>query len=459
VLQSLGELYALGWEVDWASLYRDSRRDFVTLPSYPWEHRRYWIEPGTSATEAAPARIRSLSPSELRPEPETDEDDEARRERVSLFYDRLATSMDPSGKETFLTFAPFLEPVPNFSWLLAFYAPGTQEQHWPRIVAAQKQMREVLFRGIDLSAVHKVLDFGCGYGSDLIRLAEQYPHLELTGYTVSPMQAEIGNKKIVQNDLQDRVSLYVRDSSRDEFPGCYDVIFGFEVAPYIKDKHQLFSNIDRHLQNGGFLLLADFVANTISEIAHDETSSFIITREQWIGLLSSYKLLVVRCVDVSREIANFLYDPDADEHLLELRKGTGDPTHIPMHFASYDNLGKMLDRRLVNYNLLTIRKDRFLAKDEIARINRQHLSAPKSYAEAVRTDESALEVLEGGPRPGEEFSEWLYEVQWCVAKRQEVAAEYAASEEGSWLILADTDGVGEAVAELLPRGQRSSGRC
>ncbi len=45
ILQSLGELYARGFKVDWLSFDRDYSRRKVALPTYPFERQRYWIEP------------------------------------------------------------------------------------------------------------------------------------------------------------------------------------------------------------------------------------------------------------------------------------------------------------------------------------------------------------------------------------------------------------------------------
>ena len=47
LLSSLGELYVQGLKVDWSGFekpYADHRRR-VVLPTYPWQHTRYWVEP------------------------------------------------------------------------------------------------------------------------------------------------------------------------------------------------------------------------------------------------------------------------------------------------------------------------------------------------------------------------------------------------------------------------------
>ncbi|MFL5539223.1 MAG: aminotransferase class III-fold pyridoxal phosphate-dependent enzyme, partial [Longimicrobiaceae bacterium] len=45
VLETLGGLWAAGVEVDWVAFARGERRRRVPLPGYPFERRRYWVDP------------------------------------------------------------------------------------------------------------------------------------------------------------------------------------------------------------------------------------------------------------------------------------------------------------------------------------------------------------------------------------------------------------------------------
>ncbi len=45
LLTSLGRLWLAGAEIDWAAFYADERRYRVPLPTYPFERKRYWIDP------------------------------------------------------------------------------------------------------------------------------------------------------------------------------------------------------------------------------------------------------------------------------------------------------------------------------------------------------------------------------------------------------------------------------
>lgn len=51
MLTTLGRLWLGGVEVDWQALYDGERRQRIPLPTYPFEHKRYWLEPGKQAAQ------------------------------------------------------------------------------------------------------------------------------------------------------------------------------------------------------------------------------------------------------------------------------------------------------------------------------------------------------------------------------------------------------------------------
>ncbi|MCP4656158.1 MAG: type I polyketide synthase, partial [bacterium] len=52
LLRALGQLWLAGSEIDWRGFYAGERRRRVALPTYPFERRRFWIEPGTESLTA-----------------------------------------------------------------------------------------------------------------------------------------------------------------------------------------------------------------------------------------------------------------------------------------------------------------------------------------------------------------------------------------------------------------------
>ncbi|MGZ9809036.1 type I polyketide synthase [Pseudoroseicyclus sp. H15] len=55
---TLARLWAMGGEFDWAQIWGEGPRRRVPLPSYPWQHQRYFIEPGHQAGAEAPLPMR-----------------------------------------------------------------------------------------------------------------------------------------------------------------------------------------------------------------------------------------------------------------------------------------------------------------------------------------------------------------------------------------------------------------
>jgi len=57
LLAALGKLWLAGTQVDWAGVYGHQKRSHIVLPTYPFERKRYWIEPAHRqiASVSAPA--------------------------------------------------------------------------------------------------------------------------------------------------------------------------------------------------------------------------------------------------------------------------------------------------------------------------------------------------------------------------------------------------------------------
>ena len=73
VLNALGRLWLSGVDVDWAGFYRDERRHRASLPSYPFERKKYWVDAPRgvqfvsrdSSRAGAPADITQVSQSSI----------------------------------------------------------------------------------------------------------------------------------------------------------------------------------------------------------------------------------------------------------------------------------------------------------------------------------------------------------------------------------------------------------
>ena len=119
-LETLGRLWTLGVNVDWSKLHAPGSAQRVSLPTYPFERQKFWIEPDKVVQDAQPAQAQE-SPSQS-----TDGDDNA-DEPVSLYR--------RTWKPTPLPRAQAAEPSP---WLIFRDAFGLADEI-ARYLKAAKQ--------------------------------------------------------------------------------------------------------------------------------------------------------------------------------------------------------------------------------------------------------------------------------------------------------------------------------
>jgi malonyl CoA-acyl carrier protein transacylase len=102
LLESLSQLYLLGADLDWSGFDRDYSQSRLSLPTYPFERQRYWIET-TSAMDGQKLAVEASS-LQVEPKPNTNRRDEI----LSTLRIRMANLLqaDPSAIEVD---APFTE--------------------------------------------------------------------------------------------------------------------------------------------------------------------------------------------------------------------------------------------------------------------------------------------------------------------------------------------------------------
>jgi acyl transferase domain-containing protein/NAD(P)-dependent dehydrogenase (short-subunit alcohol dehydrogenase family)/SAM-dependent methyltransferase/acyl carrier protein len=463
-LQTLGELFVRGIAVDWKAFDAGYSRRRVSLPTYPIKGQRLFIDApvgrvrsnGSWLAGLLEAREGGTVGDEIRKSGRFSEDEgrllarllevfaeeyvrraaggkSAYKAVVGDYYDtfrNLTPELENAAleeiTEAYLTFAPLPEVVPGYSWVLGMI-DGKNHPEWAMLtLEAHRVLREGVFRRVDFARVRKMLDFGCGYGSDLCTLALRHPHLEGTGYTLSTEQMKVGQKKAKRLGIGDRVHIYKSDSTKDEFPDTYDLAFGFEVAHHVPDKQALFGHISRHLNERGQVCMADFISRTGFAIEYDDISSYFPTTEEWVELFTGSGLLATDCVDISREMANFFTDPKFDANVDDLaRRGKADAIHS---LKSYDRLGHLHAEGLALYVLLTAEKRSDLSVDALREGNRRVLEEPVPYSE--------VSVPHG-----------CYELEWVTS--EPAVGLKTNGHSRRWLVFADRKGLGEAVVRGL----------
>ena len=375
LLEKAASLWTQGANIDWLQL-KLSDGFKIPLPTYPFEKRRCWLY---DSLLPHMKKEKELEKTPLSSEPGA---------VVADYYNKMTEALQKQTlqmhEDLYILFAPFPQRRPNFSWVLAFFEPKACKENFDYMVLKQKELKSALYRHVDFNRVNAVMDIGCGIATDLIDLAHKYPKLKGHGFTITPKQATLGIERIKKAQLDSRLKVFCKDSTKDEFLDLYDLIIGFEVVFHIQDKDSVFANISRHLKPDGFLILADGITTTVTEVNRPQLAQFTITAEQFSSVLAQNGLKVKDCIDVSNEISNFLYDPHFEENLEYINKKYPDLRTVENEHRCWLNFGKTLGIGILKYLLFTIIKaDPDEGIDSLIQENHKQIQSAQKYSERL----------------------------------------------------------------------------
>ncbi|QSQ14523.1 non-ribosomal peptide synthetase [Myxococcus landrumensis] len=341
-LTRLGQWWTRNVSIPWSEWVDGPPPRRVLLPTYPFEKRRCWMQ------------------------------DEAEGTVVSRYYDHFAPDSDVDEGEKHLVFAPLRERPPGFSWLKTFVEPEKHRAEYERMVASQREMKDLLLSRLPGSKREfRVLDLGCGLGTDLLGLARRHPSLQGHGHTLSPRQAEACRRRFELAGLGHRLEVSCRDSAHGDYADTYAAIIGFEVTFHIADKENLFRLVARHLEPDGRLLLIDVVTTTVTEIDAAHLGQHTSTQRQFAEVLAAHGLEVVEVIDASAPVGRFLDDPDFETNLASLSAAHPSLHQTEPEHRGWHRFGMGLRMGLFRYLLMEVRKagdsaDSLLARNEAA---------------------------------------------------------------------------------------------
>jgi cyclopropane fatty-acyl-phospholipid synthase-like methyltransferase len=151
-----------------------------------------------------------------------------------------------------------------------------------------------------------VVDFGCGVGGTLFRLAERFPAARFHGITVSRRQIDIAERLGKKLDRAAQCSFTHGDFHTTDLRVRAKAIVAVESFAHSTSPSAFLANVARHLEDGGRLLLAD------DFLARDEGSLDPAQRVRLERFRSGWRVPAVRTFD--RLVA------EAAEHGLDLQE-------------------------------------------------------------------------------------------------------------------------------------------
>jgi len=115
-----------------------------------------------------------------------------------------------------------------------FYSCGVAYEQDESLEVAQKRKCGIVAEQLDIKDGDRVLDFGCGWGSWLIYVAQNFD-VECHGLTISVKQLEYANARIKKLGLEKKITLHLidyREMTVEKY-GQFDKITNFEMSEHV----------------------------------------------------------------------------------------------------------------------------------------------------------------------------------------------------------------------------------
>lgn len=143
---------------------------------------------------------------------------------------------------------------------------------------ALMRINEVLADLITVSSEDKVLDAGCGYGGSAMWLAENFGS-EVTGITLSPLQAAKGQRYVAERGLQSKVRILEGDYSNLPFQDeTFDVYWALESWVHAENRQRVYAEAMRVLKPNGRIVIAEYTVRENPPLSGSERAYL----EPWI---------------------------------------------------------------------------------------------------------------------------------------------------------------------------------
>jgi acyl transferase domain-containing protein len=121
----------------------------------------------------------------------------------------------------------------------------------------------------------------------------------------------------------------------------------------------------------------DFIANLPGPIVDPNVEISISTKQDWIDILSKHSLVIDEIIDVSPQIANFLYDSEFEENTKNF------PEVVRDSFQKFANSSISLQKGWISYCLFKLKKDTNPGYQERWDYNANKISNKTPYPEAL----------------------------------------------------------------------------
>jgi tocopherol O-methyltransferase len=180
------------------------------------------------------------------------------------------------------------------------------------IAQAQIQLMQQLAQRAGIPRSASVLDIGCGVGGSALWLAAEFD-CQVTGLTISPVQAAMAKKKAKARGLGQNVRFKVNDANQwKPEPESFDVVWIMESSEHFPDKKHFFERCALALRPGGTLAVCAWLRRDgdmlpgeqklVATIAEAMMSASLDSLSDYRNWMHDAGLTVTTAEDITRHV-------------------------------------------------------------------------------------------------------------------------------------------------------------
>jgi tocopherol O-methyltransferase len=168
------------------------------------------------------------------------------------------------------------------------------------------------------SGFSDILDVGCGIGGSSLYLAGKFA-ANVTGITLSPVQAERAKERAREFGLGNRTNFQVADALNMPFPdNSFDLIWSLESGEHMPDKVKFLQECHRVLKPGGTMIVVTWCHRPINdspltleerkdleEIYRVYCLPYVVSLPEYAEIARQLPLQNLRTADWSKAVAPF----------------------------------------------------------------------------------------------------------------------------------------------------------
>lgn len=193
------------------------------------------------------------------------------------------------------------------------YLHSYTEKEQNRLEFQAALLEDFLFNDIDLSNVKKLLEVGCGIGSQSEILLKRFPMLHITGIDIAPEQIETAHTKLSKNaDLYERVEFHCVNAENNSFTSnTFDSAFLCWVLEHVANPLQILIETHRSLTKGSIIYITEV-----------QNSSFYLNKDcpaikHYWKLYNEYQYKIGGNPNIGAELGVLLHDAGFNEIQLK----------------------------------------------------------------------------------------------------------------------------------------------